>query len=165
MKIRVAAPEATSPGNFVQRLVAIADTTAVRPFRVLIVDDDPAVRMLCAANLTRDGFEVIEAEDGQRGLERALAERPDLVLLDISMPVLDGFGLAAELRRDERTKELPVVFLSGETEPASRARAESLGALGFLSKPFDPVAVSALVARVLGRRAPAEADGPQLAPA
>jgi two-component system chemotaxis response regulator CheY len=118
--------------------------------------------MLCAANLTRDGFDVIEAEDGQHGLERALAERPDLVLLDVAMPVLDGFGLAAALRHDERTRELPVIFLSGETEPASRQRADELGALGFLSKPFDPVIVSRFIAGVLSRLGPAESSAPQV---
>ena len=133
-----------------------------RPLRVLVVDDDPAVRMLCAANLTRDGFDVIEAEDGQRGLERALAERPDLVLLDVAMPVLDGFGLAAALRRDERTRELPVIFLSGESEVDSRERAEELGALAFLSKPFDPAVVSRFIAGVLKRLGPAEDSRPRI---
>lgn len=122
-----------------------------RPFRVLVVDDDPGVRMLCAVSLAEAGVEVLEAENGLRGLERARDERPDLVLLDVSMPILDGFGLAGRLRDDERTSDLPIVFLTGAVEPESRAKAYALGAAGFLTKPFDPGAVAALIVGMLTR--------------
>ena len=126
MEVRVEAPERASAVN------------SRSPFRVLIVDDDHGVRSLCVASLVRTGVEVIEAEDGQRGLERALRERPDLVLLDVTMPVLDGFALAECLRSDERTRALPFVFLTGEVAPESRTKAYALGAAGFVTKPFDP---------------------------
>ena len=122
-----------------------------RPFRVLVVDNDPGVRSLCAASLVQAGVEVIEAEDGQLGLQRAFNERPDLVLLDVSMPVLDGFALAACLRGDERTRALPFVFITGELAPESRMKAYALGAAGYVTKPFDPRAVSALVVGLLAR--------------
>jgi len=122
-----------------------------RRFRVLVVDDDPGVRMLCAATLSHAGVEVVEAEHGGHGLERALADRPDLVLLDVNMPVLDGFALAARLREDHRTRDVPFVFLTGELEPESQAKAYALGAAGFVSKPFDPRAVAALVISLLAR--------------
>ncbi|MEX2253930.1 MAG: response regulator [Acidimicrobiia bacterium] len=122
--------------------------------RVLIVDDDASIRLLCATHLRREGYDVIETVDGQDGLERAFSEAPDLALLDISMPVLDGFGLAAALRGDERTQRLPFVFLSGETDPHIEARALEAGAHGYFAKPFDLSAVGAFVQGVLAQLAP-----------
>ena len=114
--------------------------------RVLIVDDDPAVRLLCAVNLSVAGMRVLEAADGLDGLEQARREKPDLVLTDVKMPGLDGFQLAARLRRDERTRCIPLIFLSGEVAHANVERARALGALAYLTKPFDPRALAALVA-------------------
>lgn len=117
-----------------------------KPARVLVVDDDPASRMLCSINLKCEGVVVLEAADGRRGLEQARSERPDLVVTDVRMPGLDGFQLAEALRRDERTRQIPLVFISAETEPANAARAHKLGALAYLTKPFDPPALASLVA-------------------
>ncbi len=117
--------------------------------RVLVVDDDAGVRMLCSVNLGLAGLDVLEAEDGLHGLERARADTPDLVVLDVRMPGLDGFELAAKLRRDDRTRSIPFLFLTAESAPAGVARARALGALAYLTKPFDPVAFAALVAGVL----------------
>jgi CheY-like chemotaxis protein len=118
--------------------------------RVLVVEDDATLRMLCSLNLAAEGLEVIEAEDGRRGLECALADPPpDFVLSDVRMPGLDGFELAAELRRDERTRTVPLLFLSADAGAANPARARALGALAYLTKPFDPVALAALIAETL----------------
>lgn len=122
--------------------------------RVLIVDDDRSIRLLCATLLRCEGYDVIEAQDGQEGLERALAEAPDLVLLDISMPILDGFGLAAALRSDERTQRLPFVFISGEVDPQTETRAYEAGAHGYFSKPFDPSAVATFIRSALAQLLP-----------
>lgn len=120
--------------------------------RVLLVDDDDAVRTVCSINLALEGLSVLEAADGMRGLELACAELPDLVITDIRMPLLDGFGLAAALRADERTSGIPLLFLSGQTTLADRARADALGALAYLTKPFDPHVVATFVAdALLGR--------------
>jgi CheY-like chemotaxis protein len=121
---------------------------AKRP-RVLVVEDDPGVRQLCSVILERAGIEVLEAEDGLRGLERARADAPDLVVLDVSMPRLDGFELATKLRCDDETRSIPLLFLSGETAPAGKARAHALGALAYLTKPFDPPALASVVAGAL----------------
>jgi two-component system phosphate regulon response regulator PhoB len=118
---------------------------------VLIIDDDAATREICAINLQLEGLRVLEAANGQIGLSRARFERPDLVLTDVEMPGLDGFQLAEALRRHERTRAMPLVFLSGELEAANEARAISLGALAYVTKPFDPVALAALVAGALKR--------------
>jgi CheY-like chemotaxis protein len=123
------------------------------PPRVLVVDDDPAVRRLCTRILKSDGYDVFEAANGQEGLELALVNALDLVLLDISMPVLDGFGLAAALAADERTRDLPLVFVSGEADPLVKARAFETGARGFIEKPYEPgtlrAFVSSMVAQVI----------------
>ena len=125
------------------------DGSAVRRPRVLVVDDDPDIRLICATNLTLDGFDVIEAADGQEGLDYVYRTDPDLVLLDITMPVLDGFGLAAAVRHTERTRHVPLVFLTGEATREAEERAFAIGAAGYFTKPFDPAAVSRFIADVL----------------
>jgi CheY-like chemotaxis protein len=115
--------------------------------RVLLIDDDAAIRMLCSVCLRAHGIEVIEAEDGTQGLELVRRKRPDLVLLDVSMPGLDGFEVGELVRRHRKTRHIPLMFLSGEAENDTRAR--ELGAIACLAKPFDPVALSSLIASAL----------------
>jgi CheY-like chemotaxis protein len=117
--------------------------------RVLIVDDDPAIRLLCAVSLQNEGLVVLEAPNGRRGLERALSESPDLVLTDVMMPGIDGFQFAEAMRRDQRTQQIPLIFLSGETGPANAERASELGALAYVKKPFNAPALASLVASAL----------------
>jgi DNA-binding response OmpR family regulator len=119
------------------------------PPRVLVVDGDPAIRLICTTWLTLDGYEVLQAADGQEALELALAHVPAVVLLELSLPVLDGFGVAAALKADERTRELPLVVLSGETGTHVTGRVREIGAAGFFTKPFDPSAVSEFVRKVI----------------
>lgn len=129
---------------------------ARRP-RVLVVDDEAAIRMICAENLRLDGYTVIEASNGQEALELALEAAPDLMLIDISMPVLDGFGLARALGADERTRHVPLVFLTGERDPGTEARVFEAGGIGYFPKPFDPAAIGTFIQGVLARNAPAGA--------
>jgi two-component system, chemotaxis family, chemotaxis protein CheY len=117
----------------------------------LVVDDDPSIRLLCALDLQLAGFDVLQAEDGQLALDRARSAFPDVVLSDVRMPRLDGFGLVEALRRDVRTREIPVVFLSGECATAVRARAYALGVAAFVAKPFDPVTIPPLLLGLLDR--------------
>ena len=123
-----------------------------KPRRVLVVDDDPGARALCSINLLLEGLEVLEAEDGWRGLAQARLERPDLVVTDVAMPGLNGFELAEALRSDDSTAQIPLIFLSGEPDTDNEARAQSLGALAYVTKPFDPAAFARLVAGALTRR-------------
>ena len=95
---------------------------------------------------------MLEAVDGRRGLARARLEAPDLVLTDVTMPGFNGFELAEALRSDERTRAIPVIFVSGETSADNHARAAELGALAYLTKPFDPSALAAIVAGALEAR-------------
>jgi CheY-like chemotaxis protein len=120
--------------------------------RVLVVDDDSNTRALCSINLILEGLEVLEAEDGRRGLARARLETPDLVVTDVAMPGLNGFELAEALRRDESTAQIPLIFLSGELSADNEARAHSLGALAYVTKPFNPPAFAKLIAGALARR-------------
>ena len=124
------------------------------PPRVLVVDDDPTTRLICATNLQLDGYQVLEAANGQEGLELALDQAPDVVLLEISMPVLDGFGLAAALQADDRTRELPLIFLTAEVDPVVKAQAFETGAHAVIEKPFDPGAVTSFVERVIAHLVP-----------
>ena len=105
--------------------------------RVLVVDDDAALRMVCSVNLEAEGFSVIEASDGWEGLELARKERPDLVLTDVQMPRRDGFELVEALKRDEKTSQIPVIFMTGYHDDAVSVRADKLGAVALVKKPFD----------------------------
>lgn len=127
---------------------------------VLVVDDDPNSRALCSINLLLEGLEVLEAEDGRRGLARARLENPDLVVTDIEMPGLNGFELAEALREDDVTARIPLIFLSGEPDAHNEARAYSLGALAYVTKPFDPLTFAKLVADALARFGPRETPVP-----
>jgi CheY-like chemotaxis protein len=127
------------------------ETTQAGTLRVLVADDEPPIRLLCQVNLAIAGMEVLQAGDGEEALELARTEAPDLVLLDLMMPRVDGWTVAQELRADERTKGIPIVFLTARATANDRRRAEKLGALGYVLKPFDPVRLAPLVADVVAR--------------
>ena len=126
-------------------------TTATDPqtatLRVLVVDDDDDLRLLVATRMERHGHEVMTARDGAEALAMARAARPDVAILDVMMPELDGFALTRELRADERTKDITIVVLSGRAGAADRDFAFRSGADDYLLKPFDP---KELYSRVLG---------------
>jgi DNA-binding response OmpR family regulator len=119
--------------------------------RVLVIDDERAIRLLCRVNLAASGMEVLEADDGRTGLELARRERPDLVLLDVMMPEVDGWTVARELAADDETRDIPVVFLTARAEAADKRLGEQLGGVGYLVKPFDPVSIGDFVEDVLSR--------------
>jgi DNA-binding response OmpR family regulator len=125
---------------------------------VLVIDDERSIRLLCRVNLAASGMDVIEASDGEAGLELARRERPDLVLLDVMMPGVDGWTVARELAADEGTREIPVVFLTARADPADRRLGELLGGVGYLVKPFDPVSIAEVVEDVLTRIAHGERE-------
>ncbi len=119
--------------------------SAGRPWRVLVADDEPALRLLCRVSLEYDGFIVLEARDGIEALEVARLERPDLILLDLMMPGLDGWRVATALKADEMTNRIPIVFLSALAQASDLARALESGAIGYITKPFDPMELPATV--------------------
>jgi two-component system, OmpR family, response regulator ResD len=118
---------------------------------VLLVDDERAIRTICRVNLEGDGIAVVEAGDGAEALEQVRREQPSLVLLDVMMPEVDGWKVAAELAADEETQDIPVVFLSARAADEDRRRAQELGAVGYVVKPFDPLALAGTVRDVLDR--------------
>lgn len=102
--------------------------------RVLLIEDDAESAEMYRSRLAADGYTVIVASDGQAGLDMALAERPDLIYLDLRLPKKDGFVVLDQLRADARTAGIPAVILSNFGEPELRARGLELGALEFLVK-------------------------------
>ena len=118
---------------------------------MLVIDDERAIRMLCRVNLGASGMDVLEASTGEEGLELARRERPDIVLLDVMMPGQDGWSVARALSEDPRTREIPVVFLTARADAADRRLGQQLGGVGYVVKPFDPVAIGELVDEVLDR--------------
>jgi diguanylate cyclase (GGDEF)-like protein len=114
---------------------------------VLVVDDDPDVARFVEVNLRSAGYEVTVASNGEEGLERAIELRPDLVLLDVMMPKLDGFEVAQRLRRDPRTSSSSIIMLTAKALSSDKVLGLSSGADDYIIKPFDPVE---LLARVKG---------------
>jgi two-component system alkaline phosphatase synthesis response regulator PhoP len=126
--------------------------------RVLIIDDEAPIRLLCRVNLEAEGMDVLEAADGVTGLDLARTERPDVVLLDVMMPGLDGWAVAQELIEDIETDVIPIVFLTARAEFRDRARGLDIGGVDYITKPFNPVELAPLVRRLLERIERGERD-------
>ncbi len=128
-----------------------AEPGLARPLRVLVVDDEAPIRLLCRVNLEAEGMEILEAGDGLSGLELARSERPDAILLDVMMPTLDGWSVAERLLSDPVTSRIPIVFLTARAELRDRVRGLDLGGLDYVTKPFNPVELAPLIRDVLAR--------------
>ena len=126
--------------------------------RVLVVDDEAPIRLLCRVNLEAEEMTVLEAADGISGLEMARTERPDVILLDVMMPGLDGWRVAEQLLDDPDTRGIPIVFLTARAELRDRARGLDLGGLDYVTKPFNPVELAALIRDVIARVEGGERD-------
>ena len=119
---------------------------------MLVIDDEAPIRLLCRVNLEAEGMDVLEAADGPSGLERgARARAPDVVLLDVMMPGLDGWQVAEQLLEDDRTSEIPIIFLTARAEFRDRARGLDIGGVDYVTKPFNPLELAPLVRELLGR--------------
>ncbi len=115
---------------------------------IMTVDDSPSMRMLLRAALTDLGYEVVEAEDGVHALETLEGFEPDLLITDINMPRMDGFGLIEEVRGQGR-RGLPILVLTTESSDEKKQRARDAGATGWIVKPFHPEKLAAAIRRVL----------------
>ena len=122
------------------------------------MDDERAIRLLCRINLGLAGMEVLEATDGAEGLAAARKEHPDLILLDVMMPDVDGWQVARELARDEATRDIPIVFLTARAERVDELRGYETGAVGYITKPFDPVWLGNFLRSVIERVERGEGD-------
>ncbi|MFZ4566245.1 MAG: response regulator transcription factor [Prochlorococcaceae cyanobacterium] len=128
------------------------DTLAPASPKVLLVDDEPGLRAAVQAYFEDEGFEVTTAVDGAEGWEKAQAELPDVVLSDVMMPRVDGFGLLKQLREDERLGGTPVIFLTAKGMTADRIAGFRAGVDDYIPKPFDPDELVARVRNVVQRQ-------------
>jgi DNA-binding response OmpR family regulator len=112
---------------------------AVGKLTVLVIDDDPVILELLRVNFEIEGFDVICATDGEDGLRRAQADRPDIVISDIMMPRRDGLQLLTELKADPSTEDLPVILLSAKAQKSEVQHGIDMGADDYITKPFDPL--------------------------
>jgi DNA-binding response OmpR family regulator len=126
--------------------------------RVLVVDDDPVIVRLLEVNLRLDGYDVETASRGEQALERATETDPDLLILDVMMPGLDGWETCRRLREMPAFTDTPVVFLSARAQDDDRATGIELGPVAYLTKPFDPVRLMELVRRLLDGHTAGEAE-------
>src|SRR5918992_101316 len=145
----------------VGRLSTVTSPRAA-PSTVLVVDDEPMLRNLLCRLLRMEGYEVLEAEDGQAALNLVASEKPDLILLDVMMPARDGLDVLGDLRR---TSDIPVILVSALAEEADRVLGLKMGADDYVTKPFSAAELSARVESVLRRavmRSTPEATGSRL---
>ena len=116
--------------------------------RVLVIDDEPDVLLLCRINLAHAGHEVLEALDGETGLRLAGESQPDVIVLDLMLPSMDGYQVLKALWEDETTRDLPVIVLTAKAQVEDRIRSWQDGAVEFLTKPFPPDVLLSSVDRV-----------------
>jgi DNA-binding response OmpR family regulator len=126
--------------------------------KVLVIDDEAPIRLLCRVNLEAEGMDVVEAADGPTGLEKGAGEQPDVVLLDVMMPGIDGWRVAEQLLEDDRTSRIPIIFLTARAEFRDRARGLDIGGVDYVTKPFNPLELAPLVRRLLDRLDRGERD-------
>ncbi|HET9322627.1 MAG TPA: response regulator [Gaiellaceae bacterium] len=126
--------------------------------RVLVVDDEAPIRLLCRVNLEAEGMVVLEASDGIAGVDVAKTELPDVILLDVMMPGMDGWQVAENLTDDEMTNHIPLIFLTARAELRDRARGLELGGIDYITKPFNPVDLAKIVEKLLDRVRRGERD-------
>jgi DNA-binding response OmpR family regulator len=119
--------------------------------KILIAEDSPTVRRVVAGRLAADGYQVIEAVDGEDALLLARAEQPDLLVLDKVMPKYDGFEVVRALREDPQTRDIPVIMLTERASEPDVLSGLSLGVDEYMAKPFSPRELSARVQQVLAR--------------
>jgi DNA-binding response OmpR family regulator len=106
--------------------------------KILIADDKPEVVELVRATLERGDYQIIDASDGKEALEKIKKEKPDLVLLDIVMPKMDGFEVLSQLKKDIKLKEIPVIMLTARGQKLDKDKGVRLGAEDYIVKPFSP---------------------------
>ena len=119
---------------------------------VLAADDDPDILELVAFRLGRAGYTVLQAHDGQEAFDLAVAEKPDLAVLDVMMPKMDGYEVTRRLREEEATKGMPIILLTARAQDTDVTTGFDAGADDYLRKPFSPQELGARVQAILGRR-------------
>ncbi len=121
--------------------------------KILLVDDEPEIQLIISARLSAAGYEVIIAKDGQEGLDMARAESPDVILLDLMIPKIDGFKVCRMLKFDKAFENIPVIIFSARGSDADKKLAEQVGANAYLVKPFNLDLFAQMIQRLLGPQA------------
>lgn len=106
--------------------------------KILLVDDEPHIITMVENRMKHAGYEVITAGDGQEALAKAQKEKPDLIILDLMLPKLDGYKVCRMLKFDEKYKHIPIIMLSARAQETDKKMGESVGADGYITKPFEP---------------------------
>lgn len=118
------------------------------PKKILAVDDEKHIVRLVQVNLERQGYEVVTASDGKEALEKVASEKPDLLVLDVMMPYMDGFEVLQNLRRNPETREIPVIMLTAKAQDADVFKGWQSGVDCYLTKPFNPMELITFVKRI-----------------
>ena len=106
--------------------------------KILLVDDEPHIVIMLENRIKQAGYEIITASDGQLGLEKARKEKPDLIILDVMLPKLDGYKVCRMLKFDDKYKHIPIIMFTARAQEADRKMGEEVGADGYVTKPFEP---------------------------
>lgn len=120
--------------------------------RVLVVDDSDIIRTLITVNLELEGFEVVQAVDGQDALDKVIDVRPDVMTIDVKMPRLDGFDTVQRLRADPRTRDLKIAMVTACAQEADVRRGDEVGVDAYVTKPFDPTTLVRTVRELAERQ-------------
>ena len=121
-------------------------------YKILAVDDEPDVLSLLNLMLTSQGYNVVTASDGQEALEKARTENPNLILLDVMLPKMDGYKIARMLKFDENFKHIPIIMLTAKVQEKDRQTGMEMGADDYITKPFDTAGLLDKVKEVLTRK-------------
>lgn len=120
--------------------------------RVLVVDDEAYILNILDFSLGAEGFDVVTATNGEEAVNRARQLRPDLIVLDVMMPVLDGYETCRALKRDPSTKEIPIILLTAKTRDVDKRLGFEVGAVDYIIKPFSPSRLIERIVEILGCR-------------
>lgn len=120
--------------------------------RILVVDDEVYILHILEFSLSAEGFEVITASNGEMAIEKAKQIQPDLIVLDIMMPVLDGYETCRRLKRDPSTKDIPVVLLTAKGRDVDKRLGYQIGAIDYIIKPFSPTRLIERIEEIIGCR-------------
>jgi len=119
------------------------------PNKILMVDDEPEFLEMVKTRLEAGGYEVITASDGQQGLDKAKKEKPDLIILDLMLPKMDGYKVCGFLKKDMRYSKIPIIILSARAQGEDMKLGEELGADAYIIKPFDAPALLGKIKELL----------------
>ena len=119
--------------------------------KIVLAEDEPQIARLVEFKLKKEGYQVTWKENGEEALEAIKADRPDLILLDVMMPVMDGYEVLRRVKKDENLKSIPVIMLTARAQERDVVKGIDLGAEDHITKPFHPAELLARVKRILGK--------------